>query len=704
MWALALVAWLQLASSAFTPVHVVFLTDCTMYSNWQSLGMMWSWRMSGQPGTLSRVMCCTPEEKAKYDTTLQREVETWVAPSFTIHPRTGDNYAAYNKPEAVIDWLEHVTPKEEYVLVLDSDMILRKPFLVEEMHPSPGWAVGARYTYMIGVANELADRHIPEVPKRNDTFAGPMHRRADQVGGFFFIHRDDLKRMSKLWLKYTEDVRNDTEAYRLSGDVYAIHPGDKPWISEMYGYAFGAAKSNVWHHWDSTSMIYPQYEPHGIPKLLHYGLLFEVDKYKFDKHWHYDFDVTKCAPWDLSNPSRATAGIFPPPPHPSTLKNQDNIVALYRDLLSIETVAMLNAGFCDYHLRHCPPHTQLLAVCTEALQLYIATEEAIAKAEKEFKCTDWHTKCSEWAKEGECEQNKEYMEENCLKSCNKCDSKADAIAKPQPTETLELLEKLRKALGDAGSGATTIGAAKTTTTATATATNTAQQQAVASPKAAATTTTTTDTNNVQQQQAVAKPVASSPPPVVVQAQSPKELDEATKQILREAMEGKKDIVDTIRGKGGRNALLRKDFLVRCYRMTLTLDEVKACVEAAREGKAYVHPRTGKSSADASAPVGGGDGSDLLSDPEGGADGEGETAEERRARRVSHHRLIKDDIGDKSRRKALDEGVVAPASHKGSGLTTWQAAGLWVVVVAAFLLAVPKISKLRRRQRSGQRIE
>lgn len=31
----------------------------------------------------------------------------------------------------------------------------------------------------------------------------------------------------------------------------------------------------------------------GIPKVLHYGLLFEVDNYKFDKHWHYGFDVTK---------------------------------------------------------------------------------------------------------------------------------------------------------------------------------------------------------------------------------------------------------------------------------------------------------------------------------------------------------------------------------------------------------------------------
>jgi hypothetical protein len=61
------------------------------------------------------------------------------------------------------------------------------------------------------VNNELADRHIPEIPKRNDTLAGPKGRRSDRVGGFFFIHRDDLKAMSQLWLKYTEDVRADPE-------------------------------------------------------------------------------------------------------------------------------------------------------------------------------------------------------------------------------------------------------------------------------------------------------------------------------------------------------------------------------------------------------------------------------------------------------------------------------------------------------------
>lgn len=115
----------------------------------------------------------------------------------------------------MLDWLDYNTPKHDYVLVLDSDMILRRPFLVEWMTPRKGLAVGARYTYMIGVNNELAVRHIPHVAPRNDTLAGPYGRRADQVGGFFFIHKDDLKAMSHDWLKFSEDVRMDDQVLNV---------------------------------------------------------------------------------------------------------------------------------------------------------------------------------------------------------------------------------------------------------------------------------------------------------------------------------------------------------------------------------------------------------------------------------------------------------------------------------------------------------
>ncbi len=146
-----------------------------------------------------------------------------------------DWYAAYNKPGAVVDWLAHVTPKEDYVLVIDSgacacarrsrtpgwrrdafarewprrpdaapslrgdvcvcvrtpaDMLLLRPFSPAQFNMTGrGWVISADYTYLIGVGgeggnlNDLWKNHIPEVGPRNDTLAGPKGRHADQASG-----------------------------------------------------------------------------------------------------------------------------------------------------------------------------------------------------------------------------------------------------------------------------------------------------------------------------------------------------------------------------------------------------------------------------------------------------------------------------------------------------------------------------------------
>ena len=53
------------------------------------------------------------------------------------------------------------------------------------------------------------------------------------------MHIDDLRKMSLYWLLKTQEVRADTEHYatEITGDIY-----QSGWISEMYGYSFGAAE------------------------------------------------------------------------------------------------------------------------------------------------------------------------------------------------------------------------------------------------------------------------------------------------------------------------------------------------------------------------------------------------------------------------------------------------------------------------------
>jgi peptidyl serine alpha-galactosyltransferase len=349
-----LLAW-AIQCTGEASIHTVFTTECGKYFTWQSMGeptfhidfsdlaspaplgdhidclaanrqphlylpilpagMVYSHRKAGQPGPLTRIMCCTDAEWAALPEEDRSIATTHVAPSFTVHPRTGDPYSAYNKPVAVIDWLARNNVTEEYVLIIDADMIMREPFLPHASGAGPGRAVAAYFGYMKGVNNKLALKHIPDVIPRNDSDAGPVGRRSDQVGGFTMMRVEDLRRMAPLWLKFTEDVRADPDAWELTGDAYSTQKGSKPWISEMYGYSYAAAKADVWHTCHHSAMLYPGYELTELPKVLHYGLLWEVKggsyddkmdtrtaaagRYVFDKHWHYDFNPLKCPPWDL---------------------------------------------------------------------------------------------------------------------------------------------------------------------------------------------------------------------------------------------------------------------------------------------------------------------------------------------------------------------------------------------------------------------
>jgi hypothetical protein len=62
--------------------------------------MAFSYKMSQQPGAITRVMCCKDEERQRYNQQLLNLMPTHVAPSFAI--RNEDNYAAYNKPGMLI--------------------------------------------------------------------------------------------------------------------------------------------------------------------------------------------------------------------------------------------------------------------------------------------------------------------------------------------------------------------------------------------------------------------------------------------------------------------------------------------------------------------------------------------------------------------------------------------------------------------------
>ncbi len=59
-------------------------------------------------------------------------------PGWLTRGRRGARRSGINKPVAVLDWLEKAQPREEYILILDADMIMRRPFEPVRLGVRPG--------------------------------------------------------------------------------------------------------------------------------------------------------------------------------------------------------------------------------------------------------------------------------------------------------------------------------------------------------------------------------------------------------------------------------------------------------------------------------------------------------------------------------------------------------------------------------------
>lgn len=110
----------------------------------------WWWLLRGGKPSANSLHCCCCVYFLQY---------TWYEP-------LKDHYPAYNKPGAVVDYFAHHNSTEDWVVILDSDMLVKNPFLPEELLLDKGWAYAAGYSYLKGVNNNLALRNVPEVVPR----------------------------------------------------------------------------------------------------------------------------------------------------------------------------------------------------------------------------------------------------------------------------------------------------------------------------------------------------------------------------------------------------------------------------------------------------------------------------------------------------------------------------------------------------------
>lgn len=71
-------------------IHTLFSVECQNYFDWQTVGLMRSFKKAQQPGPITRLLSCTDEEKKNYRG--MHLAPTLQVPSMSRHPRTGDWY------------------------------------------------------------------------------------------------------------------------------------------------------------------------------------------------------------------------------------------------------------------------------------------------------------------------------------------------------------------------------------------------------------------------------------------------------------------------------------------------------------------------------------------------------------------------------------------------------------------------------------
>ncbi|KAL1529318.1 hypothetical protein AB1Y20_000272 [Prymnesium parvum] len=389
-------------------MHTVFTSEClNVQFDWFATGVYESFRNSGMQGSITRLLACGEEELKQYKGLDLGP--TFVHPNYRHNPLNGDVSASYNKPASVMHFTREANFTEEFILFIDADMVLVRPIDPIALGAKKGTVVSEYVAYMIGSSNQMAKNFLPPeaVP------------RAKSVGWYHIFHRDDLLRIAPLWLEYCGKVRTHPELYWSmngsipenipTGDAY-VKFGKAPWISEMYGYSFGAAMAGVEHvitngvvrypsetfafgEEDSQGLLRPATRP-AQPYILHYGIDFNIGDYNWNKMVYQQLDLFACRP-----------RFFGAPPQP--LKASERAGAL--------VVNTLNAAFCSFYRTRCQGKPAARAACPPKVR-----PPKVPCTQPGGCCQDDDSHCWNWALDEQCEKNVAFMKQTCRESCGLC--------------------------------------------------------------------------------------------------------------------------------------------------------------------------------------------------------------------------------------------------------------------------------------------
>jgi peptidyl serine alpha-galactosyltransferase len=379
-------------------VTILFSTECLPYYEWQSIGLKYSFIRSKQNGKLVRLMAC--DENEQYNSNTQK-VDTFVhenmrMSSFVKH----QGFPSYNKPYSFMNYMGNVSDVSEYIIMMESDMVIHQPINPKRLGVRPGVVFSSQHNYLIGADNNFKTRFL--------VTDNPV----DKVGGIYIFHKEDAKKIAPLWFAYTKKVKDFMVEYP---EIYlqetienydSVTRNEKKqaeWRCELYGYIFAASHLGIKHIISNDFLTYAGYNPihQKVPSVIHYGIDFGVGEYSFQKMKHTNLNIKKCN---------------------NILFDNGHITSdsSKKDLVAIGTIDYLNGALCNYYESECN---------------YKCDNNHIEKINNDinyikntWNCIDEHSECVNWTNNGECNSNPLFMNNVCTNSCGLCKKNIDTRA------------------------------------------------------------------------------------------------------------------------------------------------------------------------------------------------------------------------------------------------------------------------------------
>jgi hypothetical protein len=250
------------------------------YQNWQMELLYYSYQVCRQPGLFTVLASLkSGVQLPKFPDGIEVIPTRWV----TKNVITGDRYPPYNKPASFCDYFSARTPQDEYLLLLDPDMVFVRAWSAPFDPPVPV----AEDTGYMDPSSRVGKRIIARHCQKNKEAVQP-------IGFPILIHEHQLRWIVDRWHILTEEMRQSKETVE-----------DATWICEMWAFSVAAAEAGVRFNM-GRKCTFSNDDLKPSHNLIHYT-------YPTKSRSGFVWDKRKYHPWDKQPPIKqdvASSGVF----------------------------------------------------------------------------------------------------------------------------------------------------------------------------------------------------------------------------------------------------------------------------------------------------------------------------------------------------------------------------------------------------------